>query len=224
VSTEIQESPAEVVEFKKTPEWKRKNEEKKAAKAKEREEKLQKRMQEQQALMAKRYAERREKLLANGVKPEAVDGVIAQMDFEALSVENQVKVMSRNLNNILGQLMTDVASLKHNDEVLADSMDLNFRAMARCLEKAGVKPEEQQAIIGEVQKEMETEIKARMEAEAEAIKKQAAEQHAAMQEAEKGRIEAELSQIKDTPFEAAPEQGPAEFPEAAQVFGGTRDN
>lgn len=221
----MEQAPAEVVEFDKLPEWKKKAQERKDAKKAEREAKIQARLAELQKQHMEQYNKRRERLLAKGVKPEMVDAILQQQDFESLPVDKRVNLMARNLNNLLGQVFRDIDALKHNDTVLADSMDLNFRAMAKCLEKAGVAPEDQKAIIEETQKELEAEIKARMEAEAEAIKAQAAAQAKAQEESEKAKIEAEAQEhaAKSIVADSQPEQGAPEFPEAAQVFGGTSD-
>lgn len=154
------------------------------------------------------YEERKRRLINKGVAPDKVDGVIAAEDYANLPVEKKFERLESMVSQVLQGLQRDIMSLRHNDGVIADAMDINLRAVARSLEKAGVTKEQQ----GEIVKLVEAEIREEQKAQ------QAIRQKAQEAQTEKSRMEAEANakpSIMD-PEPALPTEAPAE----ATVFGG----
>lgn len=148
------------------------------------------------------YAQRRQRLINKGVPEAQVDAVIAREDYERLPVAEKLKRLEHFVASALGQLGQEMGNLRHNDGVLADAMDVNFRSIAKALTKAGVSMDDQKKIVEEVQKEMEAEAQARAEA------------------AEKAQKEVEeKARASDTKQVDVPGEAPA-APAEATTFGG----
>lgn len=201
----MNESTAEVIDM--NADWKSKKAAQKAAKQAEREAKLAAKEQAVKKAMALNRQARREALIAQGIPEEQVAQVINQQDFEALPMQQQILLMARNFDATVGELIKNIQNLHFNDAELANSMDSNFAIMAKCLTKAGVP--------FEVQKEIAEEIKA-AHAAAEAQRK--LEAQAKLDTDEKAVIETAGAQDRIVSTEG--QDGPPEFPEGAQVFGG----
>ncbi len=154
------------------------------------------------------YEERKRRLINKGVAPDKVDGVIAAEDYNALPVEKKFERLEKLTSQLFQGLQKDIMALRHNDGVIADAMDINLRAVARSLEKAGVTKEMQGQIIREVETELRAEQQKRMEEQ---------------QAARKAKSEKELMELeagkKTTLLETEPAI-PAEEPAEATVFGG----
>lgn len=153
--------------------------------------------------------ERRRRLLNNGVPEDKVDAVMAAEDYQNLPVDKKLDRFERIVSQALQGLQRDIMALRHNDGVIADAMDINLKAMARALEKAGITKEAQNDIIREVEKELREEQKRQAEAEVEA-------RRMASEKAEKERMEAEANAKPAIASEGEPEP----VPEGATVFEG----
>jgi len=140
------------------------------------------------------YDERRQRHLNKGIPAERVDQVIAREDYERLSVEEKVKRLENNIGGALRQLAGELQNLRHNDGVIAEAMDVNFRALGKIFAQLGVSTEQQKAYLKDVAEEMQRERLAQQE-------QQAAEQA-----------------LKEAPQEVA--TAPTVAPEAATSFGG----
>jgi hypothetical protein len=154
------------------------------------------------------YEERKRRLINKGMDPSKVDEALATEDYNNLPIERKFERLEKLTSQLFQGLQKDVMALRHNDGVIADAMDINLRAVARSLEKAGVTKEMQGEIIREVETELREEQRRR------------AEQNAAAQraDAEKARMEKEAN-TKTSLLE--PEVAlPAEQPAEATVFGG----
>lgn len=103
----------------------------------------------------------------------------------------------------LQSLAQELANLQHNDQVLADAMDANFRAITKIFVKLNVPQEEQAKLLIECDAEIKAERKAKAEARAAAAKK-------AQEVAEKKEVVAEVGKAGE----------PAPPPEGATEFGG----
>lgn len=142
------------------------------------------------AKRAQIYQERRRRLLNRGVPEAQVDATLAAEDYRNLPLAERFARFEKMALGALEGLQRDIMSLRHNDSVIAESMDINLRAMSMCLEKAGVSKEAQSDIIKQVDGQ---------------LREERAQQAAAL---EQKTIETEV----DT-------EGQAEVPEGATVFG-----
>lgn len=152
---------------------------------------------------AKWIEDRKAELKKAGAPEEIIDRIIDQELYDKLPIDQKVShlehvlahermVLNRALNNLAGEMI----SLRNNQEVLADSMDCNFRAMERILTKLGMDSDTQKKVIEEVttaffeeKKAAATAKMAEMQRANEAAEKEAKEKSEA---SEKERIEAEL--------------------------------
>lgn len=107
-------------------------------------------------------AERRQRLINQGTPADKVDEVMAQEDWERLPIEKRVQLM---IEGSLQNIAKDVIGLHHNDQLLAASMDVNFRAITKALKKLGVTSEDILGFMKEAQEEAVAEIKAKQERE-----------------------------------------------------------
>lgn len=150
------------------------------------------------------YQERRQRLINDGINEENVDAVIAQQDYTSLPTDKKIQRLEMILRQSFTQIGQDIESLRHNDLMIADAMDINMRSMSKCLTKVGVPLEEQKTIIEDVQREM-----------AEAHRQLVEDRRKREEEAEAQKLHAVLSQ------EAKPEDaGSPVVPAEATVFGG----
>lgn len=163
------------------------------------------------------YMERRQRLINKGVDPKKVDMVIAEEDYRALPMDKKLERFMVTVSQSFREFANDMQALQHNNNLLADAMDVNFRAMARCLIKAGVLPEQQSVII----KEVEAEIMATRQAQIDAHKK-ASEAKAVAEAAvtESSVAEAELNKAEGKPTIVPDDAAPLPIPDGATTFGG----
>lgn len=136
------------------------------------------------------YEERRRRLLNRGVPEAQVDAVMAAEDYRNLPLAERFMRFEKMVLGALEGLQRDIISLRHNDSVIAESMDVNLRAMSLCLEKAGVSKEAQSDIIKQVDTQLRQERAQRASA------------------AEQKTIESQIDA-----------EGQTEVPEGATVFG-----
>lgn len=163
------------------------------------------------------YLERRKRKINDGVDPKKVDLLLAEEDYKNLPITEKFEQYKRLDMAANRRLAQDINSLQHNDSVLADSMDINFRAFAKMLVEAGVSLERQGAILKETEQEVQEDRKQRLEA------RQAASQAAAKKraDAQEQKLKEELAKVEGTPSLTEPIP-PAESapPDGATVFGG----
>jgi len=150
------------------------------------------------------YQERRQRLINRGVPEEKVDATIAAEDYKELPIEEKFDRFEKLMMGALQGMQRDIMALRHNDGVVAEAMDINLQAMARCLEKAGVSREAQSDIIKAVDAEMR-----------EAHEKQVAAQAAAMREQREKQEKQTVEKEVDKPRS----EDEAPTPDGATVFG-----
>lgn len=156
--------------------------------------------------------ERRRRLANKGVPVERIDETLALEDHQNLSPERRIEKLEGLVVRLFQGLQRDILSLQHNDGVITDALDINLRAMAKCLEKAGIDRDQQGVIITEVETELREEQRKAMEARQAAEK--AAEEASVLE-----RIKAEVSK-KPSLVGAEEEKAPTEVPDGATVFEG----
>ncbi len=148
--------------------------------------------------------ERRRRLLNQGVPPEKVDEVIAKQDWDRLPVDKKILRLERVIVGNVQGLGADLQQLRHNQNILADIMDVNFRAFEKMLVKLGLPVEEQRKLL----QEAEAEIKVEREAQQRAYEAQMRAQQEAQEQAQ---VQAAVDQ---------PAVEPVQPPDGATVFGG----
>jgi hypothetical protein len=149
------------------------------------------------------FMDRMQRLMSKGMNSQQAQMAIAREDYERLSPADKIKRLEGQLAGLAQSFGMEINNLRHNDGVLADALDLNFKGIAKMLVKLGISLEDQAKFLAEAQKEMEAERVAQREAHEAA---QAKAQEAMKKE-----------ELKDT-IDKAGEPPPS--PEEATVFGG----
>jgi hypothetical protein len=163
------------------------------------------------------YQERRQRLINKGVAPDKVDMVLAAEDYANMPVPEKLKRLEGILQNSFQQVAIEMANLRHNDGVLADAMDLNFKSFAKMLVKLGIPLEDQGKIIAETEKEMAEERRKQSETASKAA--QAAQENIEQAKAEEALKKAEQP-ILTGPEGVDANGSPIPPPDGATVFGG----
>lgn len=163
------------------------------------------------------WMERYKRLVNKGIDPKKIPLMLAEEDYKNMPLAEkfeQYKKLDMAANRRLAQ---DINGLQHNDGVLADSMDINFRAFAKMLVEAGISLERQSAIL----KETEVEIQEDRKKQAEQRKRATEMRQKAAQEAREQKLKEELVKAEGKPAltEAPPPEESAP-PDGATVFGG----
>lgn len=144
-------------------------------------------------------AQRRQRLIGQGVPPDQVEELMAREDYEALPIEKKLERVHAAANASMRRLGLEMQNLHHNDQILADSMDVNFRALAKMLAELGVSEEKQKEAIEKAREDIKSELEAREQAMA-----------AAAEKARNDKLEETARKAGD----------PLPPPEEATVFGG----
>ena len=146
------------------------------------------------------YIDRMQRHMAKGMTAEAAHMKIQEEDYDRLPIEAKLKRLEQACMGAIQRLAQELGSLQNNDQVIADAMDSNFRAITKALVKLGAPGEEQVAFL----KEAEEEIKRDRESRQKVV-----EQHAAaiQAESEKALVEKTINQ----PGEASVPEGATEF-------------
>jgi hypothetical protein len=161
--------------------------------------KLSKMQQQKQKI----FRDRMQRLTSKGMTPQQAYVALQKEDYERLPVTEKMKRLEATMIGAIQQLGHELQMLQQNDQIIADAMDANFRAITKILTKLGVSAEEQ----GKLLAESENEIKADRQAKFDARKAEMEKQH---EEAKKAEI------VKEAPKSGEPEPAP----EDATTFGG----
>jgi hypothetical protein len=146
------------------------------------------------------YIDRMQRHMAKGLTVEQAHMKIQEEDYERLPIEAKLKRLEMACMQAIQRLAGELGSLQNNDQVIADAMDSNFRAITKALVKLGVTGEEQVAFL----KEAEEEIKKDRENQQKVREAHAA---AVQEEATKAQVEKTINQ----PGEASIPDGATEF-------------
>lgn len=151
--------------------------------------------------------------------PQQIMQEIERQNYEALPVDKKLEHFKGLMAQSLRSVFDEINNLRYNDGVLADSMDLNFKAFTKILDKLGVSPEEQKKYILEA----EAEIKAdREKAAAARDQGEKTAQKEAADTSEKARVE-EAMKAAETKVDLGGTDAngsPVPPPDGATVFGG----
>lgn len=162
------------------------------------------------------YQERRRRLINKGVHEDKVDAVIAEEDYHALPIEKKFEQLFTSVRTAITGFASDLNELRHNDGVISDVIDVNARAFAKCLTKAGISLEVQGEIFKEAEAEIRAELQKRLEDQNE-NQRRLAKQQAELAE------KVTLDSLKKAEGKAVePVQTPANpdpIPEGATTFG-----
>lgn len=142
------------------------------------------------------HMERRRRAVNKGIPEAEVDQFLAKEDFENLPLETRVSHM---IDTAFKRLAAEVVNLQYNDQLLSAAMDVNFRSIAKMLEKVGVSREQQLAFLKEAKEDIERDLEMRKEA---------------------GIKAAEAKQVESMKAETEQAGPPSAAPEEATIFGG----
>lgn len=163
-------------------------------------------------------ADRLKRHMAKGLSQSEAEEAMAKEDYERLPIEKKlerhtqflqggIRTLAKEIRKIKEgaeiSVQIEIEKLQHNDVVLADAMDVNFKALAKLFTKLGISLEEQAAALKEAEAEVEAD-----KAAAQAARE--AEEAAAQEQEEKQ----EASDGVDRPGTPAPP------PDEATQFGG----
>lgn len=150
--------------------------------------------------------DRKQELLRQGLSNEQIVRVEAEEAYNALPIDKKLRRLEFVIEQAVRQVGNDIQNLRHNDSVLADAMDINFRAVARGLMAAGVTLEKQKEIIEFIEAEIAAEHTTR-----------AQQATASKEAAQAASAEAELKASEASP--SVEEAVGVEVPEGATTFG-----
>lgn len=109
------------------------------------------------------HQERKRRFINRGMTPAQADMAMAEEDYRNLPIERKFERFQAGVSQAFQKMAHDILGLRHNDGVIADAIDVNVKAMAKCLEKVGVNLEQQSEIIKAVSQEIAEERKQRIE-------------------------------------------------------------
>jgi uncharacterized protein YoaH (UPF0181 family) len=91
------------------------------------------------------FIDRIRRHMAAGMTQEQAVAAIAKEDYERLPVDAKLARIEKVFSNAHAGLANDLNQVHANQVDLADTMDVNFRAFGKMLERLGLKPEDQKA-------------------------------------------------------------------------------
>lgn len=140
--------------------------------------------------------ERKKFLLSKGVPDQVADQIIAQEEFNNLPIDQKVALFGQELGRLQGsisqamrQMAQEMVALRQNQEVIADSFDVNLRMLERILVRLGIDEETQKKVLDEVSKEFFEEKKRQAE--------ERAKQEAAASEPQKEEAKTEQQLVEE---------------------------
>jgi len=146
------------------------------------------------------YMDRLQRHMSKGMTAEQAHMKIMEEDYERLPIEAKLKRLEQACMQAIQRLAHELGSLQNNDQVIADAMDANFRAITKALAKLGVPGEEQVAFLKEAEAEINQDRAARKAA-----------YEAQQQRAASAQEQALVEQVIDKSGEATPPEGATEF-------------
>ncbi len=146
-----------------------------------------------------------------GLSDEQMAARLAREQYLKLPIDQKIRKLEQFISASVAKLGEEMVNLRHNDQVIADAMDVNFRAMSKLMTKLGVSPEEQGKVLEEAQQEVADNLAARANLRREAMLK--AVPPVAQEEITAEEAKALLDKPRD------PGEEPI-LPEGAAVFGG----
>jgi hypothetical protein len=107
------------------------------------------------------FIDRMKRKVNEGLTVQQAAQAIATEDYDRLPLDQKLKRLENVVHGAVEGFRSDALRLEHNERILADSMDVNFRAFQRMLRELGVSDEDQKAAVAEAAKEIEAERAAR---------------------------------------------------------------
>lgn len=163
---------------------------------------------------AEKQRQRAEALQKMGIPPDQIMQILAAEEYNSLPLDKKVARLEQMFSQGMSSMAQEMVNLRHNDGVLADALDVNFRAVARALVLAGVDLDKQKEILQQVSGEIEKE---RAEAEEKRKQAEAAAQKAAAEAHKKSTDQTEATALQVTADKPGEAPSP---PEEATTFGG----
>jgi len=168
-----------------------------------------------QKIMRERY----QRLVNKGIDPKKIPLMLAEEDYKNKPLDQKFEEYKRLDTAMSRRLAQDINALQYNDGVLADSMEVNFRAFAKMLVKLGLSSEDQKLLVKEAEEEIRAERQHRIEAQKAAAEERAKKMREAKEQKMKEElVKAEGKELSGLDQGPPPEEAPA--PEGATVFGG----
>jgi uncharacterized protein YoaH (UPF0181 family) len=103
------------------------------------------------------YVDRMKRFIAKGMSAQEAQAAIAKEDFERLPVDKKLERLENILVMNLRAMYSDLQTIKQNQDVLADSMDINFKGFEKILAKLNVSDEDRKALMEEAEAEWKAE-------------------------------------------------------------------
>lgn len=118
------------------------------------------------------FLDRMKRKVNEGLTVQQAAQAIAQEDYDRLPIEQKMRNLESTVAGVANGFRQDCLRLEQNDRILADSMDVNFRAFQLILRKLGVSDEDQKAAVKTAVEEIKAERAAREAAAAAAAEAQ----------------------------------------------------
>lgn len=143
------------------------------------------------------FQERIQRKVAKGMALHDAVAAVKKEDWDRLPIEKKLERYEETLRGGLKGFRNDLMKMEQNDVILADTMEVNFRAFQKILRKLGVSDEDQKVAVKEATQEINEERAAHREAEA-------ARRKVAKEEGEKESLESSIDKPGEPP--APPEE------------------
>lgn len=111
------------------------------------------------------FNDRIQRYMGQGMSQQDAIARVQREDWERTPAEEKLKRFEGILFGNIEGLAKDMTLLKQNQEMLANIMDVNFKAFDKVLRKLGVSEEEQKKFVDEAIQEVHAEQQARKAAE-----------------------------------------------------------
>lgn len=149
---------------------------------------------------AQLFQERINRKVNKGMTKEQAFAAVQKEDHENQPLATRVQKIEHVLTGAFKEISQEMQSLRHNDGIISEAFDVNYRAIAKMFALLGIDKDKQKSIVEDCVREMNE-----ARAMAQKAQQEAAEQSKVMEEV-KGPAKI------DVPAPAAP-------PEGATVFG-----
>ena len=146
------------------------------------------------------YRERMQRHIAKGLSAEQAHRKVMEEDYARLPIDQKMRLLEQSVMGAVQRLAQELESLQHNDRVIADALDVNFKAITKALLKQGVPGDDLAAFLKEAEEEIRTDREARRAA-----------YEAAQQAAIQAQQQKQVEQTIDKPGEAPVPDGATTF-------------
>lgn len=106
---------------------------------------------------ARQHEEKRRRLINQGVPEDQVEARIAKEKYDNMSADKKIKLLEGMIINSFTQVAHDLSAIRHNEDLVIDSLDINSRVTSKLFQQLGIAPEIIQKMTEEAFEEVQEE-------------------------------------------------------------------